>query len=61
MDGRVRAVVLSLSVALLSLEAYMLLSARAGARDAQIIAAEAEAAVSEPLRLRRKWGPKQLT
>ena len=59
MDGRVRAVVLSLSVALLSLEAYMLLSARAGARDAQVIAAEAEAAVSEPLRLRRKWGPKQ--
>ena len=59
MDGRVRTVVLSLSVALFSLEAYMVLSARAEARDAQIIAAEAEAAVNEPLRLRRKWGPKQ--
>lgn len=59
MDGKVRAVVLSLLVALLSLEVYVLLSARAEARDAQIVAAEAEAVVNEPLRLRRKWGPTQ--
>lgn len=59
MDGRVRVVVLSLAFALLSLEAYMLLSARAEARDAQIIAAKLEAVVSERLRLRREWGPKQ--
>lgn len=59
MDGKVRAVVLSLLVALLSLEVYVLLSARAEARDAQIVAAQAEAVVNEPLRLRRKWGPTQ--
>lgn len=59
MGGKVRAVVFSLLVALLSLEVYVLLSARAEARDAQIVAAQAEAVVNEPLRLRRKWGPTQ--